>query len=166
MPGMSTPGLSTEAPETELIPVAGGDDLVILKSLFVEYAEAFDHALCFEAFDRELEDLPAPYQAPDGGLVLARVNGQAAGCAALKRIDKKTAEMKRLFVRPGFRGHRLGMQLTEAMIELSKSLKYKILQVETVPTTMGLAVSLYRQNGFVPSQSSTDGPIILLERPL
>ena len=153
-------------PVIELIDVSGGDDLLILKTLFVEYADAFDHELCFDAFDAELAELPTPYVAPDGGLVLAKVDGHAAGCVALKRIDKKSAEMKRLFVRPGFRGNKLGMRLTTKMIELSQALGYNSLQAETVPDKMGFAVSIYRQNGFALVQQSLDNPIVLMERRL
>ena len=156
----------SDGPAIDLVNVAGGDDLLILKTLFVEYADMFDHQLCFDAFDAELADLPRPYAPPDGGLILAKVDGHAAGCAALKRLNKKSAELKRLFVRPGFRGNKLGMRMTDAMIDLAKSLNYKLLQAETVPTRMGFAVTVYRQFGFETVRRSPDDPIVLMERRL
>jgi len=156
----------SEGPVIDLLNVSDGDDLLILKTLFVEYADTFDHQLCFDAFDAELAGLPAPYTAPDGGLMLVRVDGQAAGCVALKRLNDDAAEMKRLFVRSGFRGNKLGMRLTAAMIELAKRLEYKVLQAETVPTKMGFAVSVYRQFGFETIRQSADDPIVLMERRL
>lgn len=153
-------------PVVDLIEVVGGDDLLLLKTLFVEYADAFDRELCFEAFDEELSVLPAPYVAPYGGLVLAKVNGQVAGCVALKRLDSKKAEMKRLYVRPGFRGNRLGMRLTNAMSDLAKTLGYKVLQAETVPAKMGFAVSVYRQQGFVLVKQEAGNPIVFMEKTL
>ena len=159
-------GQGSEGTVVDLVDVSGGDDLLILKTLFVEYADMFEHQLCFDAFDAELDGLPDPYAPPGGGLVLAKVDGHAAGCVALKRLNKKTAEMKRLFVRPGFRGNKLGMRLTEAMIGRAKDLKYKLLQAETVPTKMGFAVSVYRQFGFETIRQSADEPIVLMERRL
>ncbi len=161
-----TTGRVSDGPLVDLASVSGGDDLLILKTLFVEYADMFDRQLCFDAFDAELAGLPEPYAPPDGGLILAKVDGQAAGCAALKRLDKKSAEMKRLFVRPGFRGNKLGIRMTEAMMDLAKSLKYKCLQVETVPTRMGFAVTVYRQFGFQTVRQSAGDPIVLMERQL
>ena len=135
-------------PEVEIIAVSGGDDLILLKTLMVEYADAFDRQLCFDAFEAELSALPKPYADPDGALFLAKVDGVSAGCVALKRISKKKAEMKRLFVREGFRGHALGRRLTEAAADAARARGYKVLQVETVPATMSVADALYRQLGF------------------
>jgi putative acetyltransferase len=137
-----------QEPEVEVILVTGGDDLILLKTLLVEYGEAFDHQLCFDAFEEELASLPHPYFGGDGALFLAKVDGASAGCVALKRISKKKAEMKRLFVREGFRGHALGRRLTEAAAEAARERGFKTLRVETVPATMGVAEALYRQLGF------------------
>ncbi|RVU33795.1 N-acetyltransferase [Hwanghaeella grinnelliae] len=135
-------------PQVEIVLVTGGDDLILLKTLLVEYGEAFDHQLCFDAFEEELASLPHPYLGDDGALFLAKVDGASAGCVALKRISKKKAEMKRLFVREGFRGHALGRRLTEAAADAARERGFAILRVETVPTTMGVAEALYRQLGF------------------
>ncbi len=153
-------------PAVEVIPVTGGDDLLLLKTLMVEYADAFDRRLCFDAFEVELEALPAPYTDPGGALFLAKVDGVSAGCVALKKISKKKAEMKRLFVRQGFRGHALGRRLTEAAADAARERGYKTLRVETVPATMDVAEALYRQLGFVPSGTMGNGDIAVYELPL
>lgn len=149
--------------EVEIIPVSGGDDLVLLKTLLVEYAEAFDHRLCFDAFEQELAALPKPYDDPDGALFLAKVDGASAGCVALKRISKKKAEMKRLFVRAGFRGHALGRRLTEAAAQAARRRGYKTMRVETVPATMDAAEALYRQLGFEAAGTGVTDDILVYE---
>ncbi len=128
--------------------VSDGDALAFVKTLFVEYAEAFDHALCFEGFDRELELLPAPYSAPKGALLLARIDGRPAGCVALTPVKPKTVEIKRLFVRPAYRGHGLGRRLTKAAMDQARRMQYRKLTLETVPATMAVAEVVYRELGF------------------
>jgi len=132
----------------ELIAVTSGDDLVFVKALFVEYAEAFGHLHCFGDFDKELAVMPEPYTAPDGALFLARVDGRPAGCIAVKKVSKKDAEMKRLYVRPDFRGHSLGRLLTEAATDAARKAGYKSLRLETLPGAMAVAISVYHALGF------------------
>lgn len=148
-----------ERARVELAPVTSGDDLVYVKALFVEYAEAFDHLHCFGDFDRELDVMPEPYTAPKGALFLARVDGRPAGCIAVKKVSKKEVEMKRLYVRPEFRGHSLGRLLTEAAIKAAKKAGYKTLHLETLPGAMAVAISVYRSLGFEACPPYGDNPI-------
>jgi len=143
----------------ELVTVTSGDDLAFVKALFVEYAEAFDHLHCFAGFDQELDAMPEPYTAPDGALILARVDGRPAGCIAVKRLGKDDAEMKRLFVRPDFRGHSLGRLLTEAAADAARNAGYKSLRLETLPGAMAVAISVYRTLGFEPCDPYGDNPV-------
>lgn len=147
----------------EIIPVTGGDDLILLKTLMVEYADAFDRKLCFDAFESELAALPAPYAGKDGALFLAKVDGASAGCVALKRLSGDRAEMKRLFVREGFRGHALGRRLTETVAGAARDRGYRTLRVETVPATMDAAEALYRQLGFELTGMAADDAIALYD---
>ena len=149
--------------EVEILPISGGDDLLLLKTLMVEYADAFDRQLCFDAFEEELLALPEPYAEPGGALFLAKVDGMSAGCVALKQLSKKKAEMKRLYVRQGFRGYALGRRLTEAAAEAARGMGYKAMRVETVPSTMDVAEALYRQLGFEPRGSAGNGDIAVYE---
>lgn len=151
------------SPPVDVVTVSGGDDLILLKTLLVEYAEAFDRQLCFDEFEAELAGLPAPYEAPSGALFLAKVDGVSAGCVALKKLTEDKVEMKRLFVREGFRGHALGRRLTEAAAEQARALGYTVLRVETVPATMDVAEALYRQLGFEARGTEADGAIAVYE---
>lgn len=142
-----------DAAIVEVEPVGAGDRMRFLKTLFVEYAEALEYDLCFERFDRELDGLPGPYAPPDGNLWIARVDGAVAGCVALRQVadinDGKTAgEIKRLYVRPQFRGHSLGTRLIEAAIEFAEAAGYKRLLLDTVGGRMERAIGLYRGLGF------------------
>lgn len=150
---------SEQQAHVELTSVTAGDDLVFVKTLFVEYAEAFGHSHCFGGFDRELEAMPEPYTAPDGALFLARVDGRPAGCIAVKRLTTKDAEMKRLYVRPDLRGHSLGRLLTKAATDRARELGYKKLKLETLPGAMAVAISVYKALGFEPCKPYGDDPV-------
>lgn len=125
-----------------------GDDITYIKTLFVEYAEGLGFSLCFQGFDEELAALPGDYARPNGNLWLARVNGAIAGCVGLRPHRDGAAEMKRLYVRPGFRGHRLGTRLTNEVIAFARAAGYSGLRLDTVADTMREAQALYLQLGF------------------
>jgi len=118
-----------------------------IRKLFMEYAESLDFELCFQDFDKELEELPGDYAEPNGVILLAQSGGKTEGCAALRKIDDETCEMKRLFVRPRFRGRKIGRLLAERIIKEGKRIGYKKMRLDTTPQ-MKEAIQLYKSLGF------------------
>lgn len=127
--------------------------------LFREYELWLGVDLCFQQFEDELENLPGKYAAPEGRLLLAKTCETIAGCAALRKIDAKTCEMKRLFVREKFRGSGLGKQLTEILIAEARKIGYRRMRLDTLPDKMPSAVRLYERLGFRQIQPYYESPI-------
>jgi putative acetyltransferase len=124
------------------------DQIAAIRELFLEYAQSLGFSLCFESFDQELASLPGDYAPPDGRLVLATNNGQPAGCVALHKLAPEICEMKRLYVRPQFRGRGLGRGLAEKIITEARQLGYTKLRLDTVEPVMKAAVAMYRRLAF------------------
>ena len=118
------------------------------QELFLEYAQSLSFSLCFQNFDQELADLPGDYAPPDGRLLLAEVEGKLAGCVALHRHNATICEMKRLYVRPEFRGKKIGRSLAERAITEAREIGYTQVRLDTVGGTMDRAIAMYRQLGF------------------
>jgi ribosomal protein S18 acetylase RimI-like enzyme len=129
------------------------------RELFLEYAESLGFSLCFQNFDQELETLPGNYAPPYGRLLLAEYEGDLAGCVALRKIDPEIAEMKRLYLRPKFRGKGLGRILAEKIIHEARAIGYRRMRLDTVEPVMRTAVSMYREFGFCEIESYTKNPM-------
>ena len=118
------------------------------RELFLEYAQSLGFSLCFQSFDKELAGLPGDYAPPDGRLLLADYQGQLAGCVALHKLEPGICEMKRLYLRPQFRGKGLGQALAQAIISEARNIGYQKMRLDTVEPLMKDAVAMYRQFGF------------------
>ena len=134
---------------TRVVQPASPADVAVVRALFEEYARAVDAPACFGGFESELDRLPGEYAPPGGALFLALQGGEPAGCAALRRIDAETGEMKRLYVRPGFRGSGAGRMLALAVISAAQTSGFVRLVLDTLPT-MTHAQALYHSLGFHP----------------
>ena len=118
------------------------------RELFLEYAQSLGFSLCFQNFDKELAGLPGDYAPPEGRLLLADYEGQLAGCVALHNLEPQVCEMKRLYLRPQFRGKGLGRVLAGRIIAEARQIGYQRMRLDTVEPVMKDAVAMYRRIGF------------------
>jgi len=118
------------------------------RELFLEYAKSLGFSLCFRGFDEELASLPGTYAPPEGRLLLAEFEGRLAGCVALHKLEQTICEMKRLYLRPEFRGKGLGRALAARIISEARQIGYERMRLDTVESAMRDAVAMYRRIGF------------------
>ena len=121
------------------------------RALFIEYSEWLGLDLCFQNFEKELAELPGAYAPPEGRLFLAVSDEGTAGCISLRKIggdDDSTCEMKRLYVRPEFRGRGIGRMMAAKLIEEARLIGYRRMRLDTLPAQMNDAIKMYRAFGF------------------
>ena len=137
-----------------MITIAPADDLTIVRELITEYANSLGVDLSFQDLDYELSTLNTFYEL----ILLARDEDRVVGCVALRRIDDEICEMKRLYVRPAFRGLNLGRELATRIIDAARHRAYKRMRLDTLPT-MTAAIPLYRALGFVEIEPYRFNPV-------
>jgi len=134
-----------------IVPITQSADLQAVRDLFEEYARSLDISLCFQDFDTELANLPGEYAPPHGALLGALTGNQWMGCCALRALDStdypNACEMKRLYVRPAFRGLGVGRLLAEAILDAARSDGYDCVLLDTL-SDMESARALYEDLGF------------------
>lgn len=129
-----------------------------IRQLFREYANSLEIDLCFQDFEEELKSLPGKYSEPDGRLYIAYLDDKVVGCIALRRYDDIRAELKRLFVRNGYRGLGISKRLIQRIIQDALDIGYHSILLDTLDT-MKPAISLYTSIGFKEIESYYDNPI-------
>lgn len=138
-------------PPVELSTPTSAAELDALRALFHEYARSLKIDLCFQDFETELAKLPGDYAAPRGALLTATVDGQYAGCCAMRPLDSSdyanACEMKRLFVRDTFRGLGVGRKLAEGILDAARVAGYDCILLDTLDD-MESARALYQELGF------------------
>ncbi|MGD0337507.1 MAG: GNAT family N-acetyltransferase [Bacteroidota bacterium] len=127
--------------------VTTADEIKIIRALFKEYEFSLGVDLSFQKFNEELGTLPGKYSPPAGRLLLAYRSDEPAGCAAVRKIMDDVCELKRMYVRPTFRGQGIGKQLAVAAIEAARQIGYHRMRLDTLPD-MTAAITLYRSLGF------------------
>ena len=149
---------------THIAQADSGEQLEAVRELMREYIAwtmSFfgdpESAPTFHNIDRELQDLPGVYAPPRGRLLLATHDGKPAGCVALRPIDRTTCELKRLYVRPAFRGHRIGNQLVAELMEEARKEGYTKMVLDS-HRTMTAAHHIYRTTGFRDVETPADFP--------
>ncbi|WP_028603484.1 GNAT family N-acetyltransferase [Ottowia thiooxydans] len=131
------------------------DDVV---SIFREYVSSPTVSLDFQDYEAEFAELPGKYEAPQGRLLLAREADAVLGCAALRRVDEQTCEMKRVYVRPVARGRDLGRLLANAIVAEARLAGYSRICLDVLPEFTA-AQKLYESMGFEPAEPVSFNPV-------
>ena len=134
------------------------EQIETIRELFLEYGKSLNFDLCFQGFDKELDSLPGKYAPPDGRLILALYDEKVAGCVGLWKVSDQICEMKRLWVRPEFRGKKIGRKLAEFVIEQAKLIGYSKMKLDTIDT-MTEAIKLYASLGFESTTAYRYNPV-------
>jgi ribosomal protein S18 acetylase RimI-like enzyme len=142
----------SHADSLRIIHAVEQDHIEAVRALFEEYAASLSFSLEFQQFSDEVATLPGEYAPESGRLLLALVDNTPAGCVALRRLDDGIGEVKRLYVKPEFRGQRfsgksIGVSLAIAVVQEARNAGYKKLRLDTVPS-MTRAIALYKALGF------------------
>ncbi len=142
----------------QLRPATGREQVVQARELVLEYVKGLGIDLDFQDFETEMREFPGDYAPPDGCLLLAEDAQGAAGCVGLRQLEPGICEMKRLYVRPRYRGQGLGQLLAQAVIAEARRLGYTAMRLDTL-STMGAAIGLYRELGFQPTAPYYRNPL-------
>lgn len=133
-------------------------DLHEVISIFREYVASPTVSLDFQDYESEFAGLPGKYAEPDGRVLLAWQHKSVVGCAALRRVNGSTCELKLVYVRPSARGSHIGRQLVEHMIREARGERYSTMCLDVLPEFVA-AQQLYESLGFVPAEAVSCNPV-------
>lgn len=132
---------------TNIVAASFPQDRSLVETLFTEYQKSLGIMLDFQSFDKELALLPDKYSPPKGNIVIAWESNQPAGCVAWYELEKTICEVKRLYVRPAFRGRNIGKQLLDYAIDAARVSGYEKLRLDSLERLKG-AAKLYEHYDF------------------
>jgi GNAT superfamily N-acetyltransferase len=136
------------------------EQIATARQLIEEYAAWLEFKLCFQGFEEEMQSMPGKYASPTGRLLLALWDRKPAGVIALRSLEETgLCEMKRLYVRPEFRGHNIGRLLAERVIREAAEIGYSRMRLDTVPGQMDSAITMYRELGFKETDPYYQTPV-------
>lgn len=130
-----------------VVPATSPTDIAAARTLFNEYAASLSIDLCFQNFAAELAGLPGNYAPPTGCLLLAKADERNVGCVALRQLEPKIAELKRLFVQPASRGRGMAKALIEEALTFARRTGYRAVRLDTL-RELNPAITLYTAFGF------------------
>lgn len=155
---MARDGVAGSGDAPRILPARGAEDIDAARALFRDYAAGLGFDLAFQGFEAEIAALPGEYAPPRGALLLAR-GKECAGCVALRPLEEAGhCEMKRLYVRPAWRGSGLGRRMAEAILDEARRIGYERMRLDTVPA-MRSAIALYESLGFRDIPAYRHNPI-------
>ena len=129
-----------------MIEIRECDDYEAAKELILEYSKIKGAEACFVSLDRELADLEGFYK--DGALLLGYEDNEPVATIAIKKIDNDSAEAKRLYIKPEYRGNGYARHMLNAMLDKCRELKFKEVRFTTKPAVMSIGYALYQKMGF------------------
>ncbi|MBR3836306.1 MAG: GNAT family N-acetyltransferase [Clostridia bacterium] len=149
--------------KTEIVPAYNNADEI--RALFAEYMDmllendpSFREYLEIQQYDKELENFEEKYGMPYGRLYLLYYCGEVAGCIALRKIDDENCELKRLYIKPEFRGKKLGKLLVERLIADAREIGYRYMLLDTLPF-LQTAIRMYKNMGFYEIEKYNNSPM-------
>ncbi|HKD81533.1 MAG TPA: GNAT family N-acetyltransferase [Candidatus Angelobacter sp.] len=146
----------------KIVQAESPEQVAAAREMIEEYAVRLGVSLCFQGFEEEMRTLPGKYAPPAGRLLLALMDEKPTGVIALRPLGDNAegvCEMKRLFVRPDFRGHRIGRVLAERIIAEAAEIGYKRMRLDTMPGKMDSAIAMYRELGFTETAPYYETPV-------
>jgi GNAT superfamily N-acetyltransferase len=127
--------------------VATEEQLPLIRQMFRDYERELDIDLCFQGFEEELASLPGKYGPPRGVLLVASVGEEVAGCGAIRDLGDGICELKRIYVRPEYRGRNIGKSISSALLDRAAALGYHTAKLDTL-SKLKPAIKLYQDLGF------------------